>query len=136
MKYLAMILLAVISGNAMASSSNSATSEWIKVDNNVNATGYANPSTIRRIGNIVKMSQLVDFKTATRYANVAPFMSDESQEEYDCKEKQSRTLVYSLHSENMGKGAVVFSDSNPSKWETVQPGSKRDEFLDIACGKK
>jgi hypothetical protein len=128
MKYLVMILLSVISGNVAA--------EWVEVNHNEHATGYANPATIVKDGNIVKMWQLVDFKTITKFTDGAPFMSDKSQEEYDCKEKQSRTIIYSLRSGNMGEGAVVFSDSNPTKWEPVMSGSKMEQFWNIACGMK
>jgi hypothetical protein len=63
-------------------------------------------------------------------------MSIKSQEEFDCKEKELRTLVYSLHSGKMGEGEVIFVDSNPSKWEPVLPDSEMERFLKIACGQK
>jgi hypothetical protein len=63
-------------------------------------------------------------------------MSIKSQEEFDCKEKKLRTIVYALHSVNMGEGEAIFSDSNPGKWEPVLPDSKMEKFLKIACGEK
>jgi hypothetical protein len=123
-----LVLLFVVSGNAIAD-------EWVAVNHNEYATGYANPATIVKDGNISKMWSLVDFKTISKFIGGSPFMSVKLREEFDCKEKKLRTLVYSLHSEKMGEGEVIFSDSNLGKWELVLPESKMEEFLNIACGK-
>jgi hypothetical protein len=127
-KMILILLLAVVSSNAMA--------EWVAVNRNKYATGYANPATIVKNGNIAVMWSLVDCKTITRFIGGPPFMSIKSQEEFDCKEKKLRTLVYTLHSGKMGEGEVVYSDSNPSKWASALPESGMGDFLKIACGKK
>ncbi len=123
-----MLMLTFVSSNAMA--------EWVAVNHNEYATGYANPASIVKDGNIVKMWSLVDCKALTHFIGGSPFMSIKSQEEFDCKEKELRTLVYSLHSGKMGEGEVIFVDSNPSKWEPVLPDSEMERFLKIACGQK
>lgn len=127
-KVILMLLLAIVSSSAMA--------DWVAVDHNKYATGYANPATIIKDGNIVKMWTLVDCKRMTLFIGGSPFMSIKSQEEFDCKEKKLRTIVYALHSVNMGEGEAIFSDSNPGKWEPVLPDSKMEKFLKIACGEK
>jgi hypothetical protein len=125
-KMILILLLAVVSSNAMA--------EWVAVNRNKYATGYADPATIVKDGNIATMWSLVDCKTITRFIGGSPFMSIKSQEEFDCKEKKLRTLVYTLHSGRMGEGEVVFSDSNPSKWASALPENGMGDFLKIACG--
>jgi hypothetical protein len=127
-KVILMLLLAIVSSSAMA--------DWVAVDHNKYATGYANPATIVKDGNIAKMWTLVDCKTTTFFSGGSPFMSIKSQEEFDCKERKLRTLVYTLHAVKMGEGEVIFRDSNPRKWEPVLPGSAMEDFLKIACGKK
>ena len=129
MRKVIVMLLLVVSGKAIAG-------EWVAVNHNKYATGYANPATIVKDGNIAKMWTLVDCKTMTFFSGGSPFMSIKSQEEFDCKEKKLRTLVYTLHAVKMGEGEVIFRDSNPRKWEPVLPDSAMEDFLKIACGKK
>jgi Surface-adhesin protein E len=125
-KMILILLLAVVGNNAMA--------EWVVVNRSKYATGYADPATIVKDGNIAKMWSLVDCKTITSFIGGSPFMSIKSQEEFDCKEKKLRTLVYTLHSGRMGEGEVVFSNSNPSKWASALPENGMGDFLKIACG--
>jgi hypothetical protein len=129
MRKVIVMLLLVVSGKAIAE-------EWVAVNHNKYATGYANPATIVKDGNIAKMWTLVDCKTTTFFSGGSPFMSIKSQEEFDCKERKLRTLVYTLHAVKMGEGEVIFRDSNPRKWEPILPGSAMEDFLKIACGKK
>jgi len=128
-KAILMMLLAVVNGNAMA--------EWLAVvhatDNSYNT--YANYSTILKAGNIAEMWFMDDFQTAKKEAGGKLYMSSKEQFGFDCKKLQWRTLVYTLHSGKMGEGAVVYSDSNPSKWAPIRPGSKIEVFWKIACGK-
>lgn len=125
-KVLLMLLLAVVSSSAMA--------EWIKVGSNETGTFYADPTSIIKSSNMVKMRTLHDYKTAIKVAG-ALFFSSEVQEEYDCKENQSRTLFFSFHSRNMGKGKRVYSDPEPHKWEPARLGSVREILWDFACKK-
>ena len=126
-KTLLTILLAVASSDAMA--------EWGKVGGNEADTLYADPTTIIKSAYKVKMQTLHDYKTATKAAGDT-FLSTVVQEEYDCKESQSRTLYFSFHSRNLGKGRIIYSDAHPHQWEPVRPGSARDALWKIACGKK
>ncbi|HTN94536.1 MAG TPA: surface-adhesin E family protein [Gallionella sp.] len=122
-------LLLVVNGTAIAD-------EWVEVNRNVYAAGYANPASIVRDGNFAIMWTLVDCKAMTHFIGGYPFMSIKSHEEFDCKERKLRTLVYSLHPGKMGEGKVIFSDSNPSQWAPVLPDSEMVDFLNIACGRK
>ena len=53
-KLIIALLFVFVSSNAMA--------EWVKVKRNKYATGYANPATIVKDGNIARMWSLVDCK--------------------------------------------------------------------------
>lgn len=125
-KFIWMVLLTVMSGSAMA--------EWVKVDIGENNNGYADLATIRKNGDMVKMWILFDFKTVQK-PGAKPFMSIKRQEEYDCKEEQSRTLFSSHYSKNMAYGETVYTFSEPDKWTPVSPGSVGESFLQIACEK-
>ena len=103
------MLLAVVSSSAMA--------EWVAIAAADGIISYANPATIRKSGNKVKMWSLIDFNSVQEDAG-DKFLSSKSQNEYDCKEERIRTLYFSWHSENMGDGDVVYIDRKPDKnWD-------------------
>jgi hypothetical protein len=126
-KAILMMLLAVVSSSAAA--------EWVKVSENETTTTYADPATISKAGDLVKMWRLIDFRKAVSIASDQPFMSSKGQDEYDCKEEQSRILALSFHSENMGGGEVVHSEANPTRWEPVRVRSIGETLWKFGCGK-
>jgi len=48
----------------LAVASSSAAAEWVEVDSDETLTFYINPTTIRRDGNLVRMWELLEYKTA------------------------------------------------------------------------
>jgi len=128
-KAILMMLLAVVSSSAAAG--------WVVVDSYGTHTAYADPASIHRAGNRVKMWALLDFKT-TQQDSTNPrdgYLSEIAQFEYHCKEQRARKLYYSLYSRHMGRGKVVSSDSDPSQWEPVLSGSGNETLREFACGR-
>ncbi len=116
-------------------------SEWVLVVGTDTMTVYFDPSTLRRDGNITRMWHLTDLKSASAAFDGKPYLSDKGQDEYDCKKNLSRTLAFSLHSKNMGKGETVYSESNPLKrgpvpWDRVEPSTAAELMWKIACKKQ
>jgi len=101
-------------------------------NNDVGITTYADPTTIRKSGNKVKIWSLDDFKTVQK---VGGHMSTKIQDEYDYKKKQSRGLYVSFHSENMSGGRVVYTIDYPNKWQTVPHGGMEETLWELAYGK-
>ncbi len=97
---------------------NSAMAEWVKVHSSAIQATYANPATIDMAGSNIKMWLLSDYKKPHKYED-KPFLSVMSQNEYDCDDAQLRMWSYSLHAGNMGKGEVVYTDSNKTAWKQV-----------------
>jgi len=131
MKKIALALvLAAVSGAAMA--------EWVAISENDETRLYADPTTIRRSGSIVKMWTLYDLKSPQKNPNKgdAPFLSVKTQKEFDCKEERHRSLYFSHHSGKMGTGKVVFTNENPINWSPVPPGSIVGTVWEFACGKQ
>jgi len=127
-KLLLTLMLAILSSNTMA--------EWVAVGTAVGSTYYANPNTIRKSGNRVKMWTLVDYNSTQVDATGAAFLSLKFQEENDCKEEQRRLLYYSFHAENMGRGDVVYIEQKPDKdWKPFPPESMGESLWKFACGK-
>lgn len=123
-----MVMLTAISSSAMA--------KWVDAGSKLDVVStYIDPATMRKQGNTVKVWTLVDRK-APRTIRGATHLSMKQHEEYDCKEKLSRSHGVSFHSRNMGEGKVVYSDSVVSEWEPVHYGSASEILWKIACEKK
>jgi hypothetical protein len=121
------LVLLVLSGNAMA--------DWVKVGGSADGTvSYANPSTIRKNGNMAKIWSLLDYTKARTLSNMK-YLSMKSLGEYDCKGEQMRMLAFSWFSENMGEGDVVYTDSSAGNWLPVQPDSLGEGLWKYACEK-
>ncbi len=127
-KTILMVLLAVVS--------NSAAAAWVEIGLGDDGTtiAYANPTTIRKAGNRVKMWVLLELKTAKPTAAGEPYRSSKMQNEYDCKKQRWRTLYDSWYSEKKGRGAVVYSTSEPGNWRPVPPTSGVELLWRFACG--
>ena len=120
----------------LLASSGPAYAEWVHVGTTDDGmTGYADPDSIRRKGELVKMWSLYDFKTVQYVLGVA-FLSSKGQIEYDCAEERLRGLAVAEFSGNMGKGTVVYTDSSEGTWIPVAPHGVVQALWIVACGKK
>jgi len=130
MRRLILIMLLVTSGGP-------AYAEWVEVSTNKMAgvIAYVDPDTIRRKGDLVKMSSLFDLKT-TQAVGANSYLSIKAQQTYDCAEDRSRALAYTKFSGHMGHGAEVYSVSVQQEWKPVAPMSVGQELWKVACGKK
>ena len=126
-KALLLMLLTVMSGNAAAA--------WVEACSNETATIYIDPGSIRKSGDVAQMSNLLDLKSGVVLGELVAFTSYKEHQEFDCKKRQARILYVSWYAENMGSGRMVGSDSAPTNWRPVRPGSMCEVLLDLACGK-
>jgi len=118
-------------------SSNPAYADWVAVGGKVEAEmgAYADPATMRREEDLVKMEVLFDFKTIQTKAGVS-YLSAKAQMEYDCAEQRFRGHAVMYFSGNMGSGNVLDRNSGKGKWLPVSPGSLDQTLWKVACGKK
>ena len=110
--------------------------EWARVgesDKKGGYTAYADRASIHKVGDKAKMWTLFDYKIVQKVSGV-DFLSEKIRREYDCKERQMRTLAFSLFGWNMERGELIRSYSQPQKWEAVQPGSINEIEWKVACG--
>ena len=128
-KAVLMMLLAIVSSSVIA--------EWVEIGETDKETTeayasnfYADPDTIRKTGNRVKMWSLVDYKITMEELGVT---SSKSQDEYDCKEKKQRVLFISFYSGHMGKGETVVIHNERGDWKPTSPGSANEAILKFAC---
>jgi len=117
-------------------SSGSAYAEWMSFGaSDAGTTVYADPATMRREGDLVKMLVLFDFKTKQTKADVSYF-SAKAQMEYDCAEQRFEGHTVMYFSGNMGNGQLLDRSSGKGKRLRVAPGSLDHDLWKLACGKK
>ena len=130
-KIILTVLIVTLCGTAAA--------KWVQFESSDEDRYYADPDTIRKSGNILRMWILRDFKSAqpSNGFGKEPYLSTKVQREYDCKEGYSRMLYFSSYSMNMGEGEVIFINNTPgSAWSPIVPGSIGETQWKLACGKQ
>ena len=123
------MLMAGISGNAAAAK------VWVVVGKNEKFSAYASPASMRKDGNMVKMWDLFDYKTAQTTETGKRFVSSKRHIEYDCKQMRARPFAVSSHTESMGQGQLVEARDLSPKWNAVATGSADELLWKFACGK-
>lgn len=125
-----MLLLAVVSSNAMA--------EWVALGRSNDGDAlYADPATIQKNDSKATMWSLLDLKTVeTRFGN--SYLSQKNQAEYDCKEEQFRILGSYFFTGHMADGNAVpaIPTPIPDKSAAIPTGSAVEVLWKFACGKK
>ena len=92
---------------------------------------YADPATIRKTGNLVKMWSLYDYKLPQK----SGVISARQKSEYNCIEKKRRQLFLSAYSGRMNNGETLLIYNQPEDdWERSPLGSVRKAMLEFACG--
>ena len=122
------ILFFLTSGPAFA--------DWMSFgESDSGTTVYADPTSMRREGDLVKMWVLFDFK-AVRTKDGVSYSSAKAHMEYDCAKPryEGHTVIYL--SGNMGSGNILDRSSAKSMWIRISPGSLDHDLWKLACGKR
>ena len=113
---------------------------WVAVEETYQDPGlrtvYFDPDTIRRVGNLVMLWQLMDFKWMQGNRSPSRFLSTKTQKQYDCAEKRLRLLAFTEFSRNMGTGIPADGYVHKGNWVRVEPDSISQALWEVACGKK
>ncbi len=124
----AMTALAVAaSGPALA--------EWVSIGDQGPAEIFVDKTTITRVGDMAKMSQLQELK-APRSAAGATYISLKQLDEYDCKDPRARGVEIAAYPKPMGEGTAVASQKGSGAWAKIVPESTNEKLWKIACGKE
>lgn len=120
----------------LAAAAGAASAEWVKAGSNSQSDAYADPSTIVRKGNLVRMTALYDYRTADRATLFTKSLfSRTTQQEFDCEAARYRDIRSSHHTQHMGGGDLVHVDSFPGSWQPAAPESSvAGLLLKMACG--
>ncbi|MDO9009470.1 MAG: hypothetical protein Q8K57_18265 [Thiobacillus sp.] len=128
-KLLIALTLAFLSTSTMAA--------WTRVTKSdvFGVTVYADYDTIQRSGNKLTIWTLNDFKAIQEIDGVK-YLSIKTQEEFNCDDGQTRSLMHVAYSGNMENGQVVNSYEKTTTWSPVKPGSIGERQSKGACGKR
>jgi hypothetical protein len=110
--------------------------EWVAIGSSESLGGYtvyADPDTICRKGDLVKVWALTDFTTKQTVAD-SSFLSRKAQNEFDHAEERQREVAVTWFSDNMGKRNGVWTNSGETMWRPVAPGSVGQGVWKFACG--
>jgi len=129
-----MLMRKVILMLALGLTCSSALAEWTEVGNSESFTAYVNLSSIRNVGNKVKMWTLYDYKTV-QYMGEVKYLSNTAQEEYDCIEETHRNIAINQYTSNMGKGDVVFTGDIKGEPSPIPPDTVIELLWKVACDK-
>ena len=113
--------------------------EWVAVKKNNDLAGimtvFFDPDTINRKGNLVKLWQLIDFKSMQGGRSPSRFSSTKIQKEFDCVEERLRVLALTDFWGNMGTGEPTGAYVDGGNWVAVEPDSIDQALWEIACNK-
>ena len=110
-----------------------AAAEWVVVTDHDEYIAYADPVSIVRDGERVKMSDLVDLKSVRSSPYGNRHASSTAQSEFDCKNSRLRTIAFALHAGRMGEGEIVESVAESDGWLPVFPGTLLNMLWQFAC---
>lgn len=129
-KAILMLLLAIMSNSAMA--------EWVGINSNDEFTYYANPASIQKSSSNAKIWIMFDYKDAQASEETGRyyFMSVKQQNEFDCKASDMKKNSFSMYSQNMGAGKLVYTSSKPTEWEPIVPDSINEYLWKVVCTPK
>jgi hypothetical protein len=128
-KAILLMLLAVVSSSAAA--------EWVRIGGGGSTTTYADPAAVHKVGDIVEMWNLFDFKAARNdyFSPSELLLSQRVNAEYDCKTGRTRIRSIVGHSGSMGTGDAVYTVFDIGEWEPVPPDTIVRTLWTTACGK-
>lgn len=107
------IILTIISTSAMA--------EWGNVSKGVETDLYIDFSSIKPVGNKVRMWSLADNKKTKKLLEGTEYRSYVANEEYDCANERVKVISVNFYKENMQNGGVVYTlESKGTGDETIQ----------------
>lgn len=115
--------------------------EWLMIDNRYQSPGlqtvYVDPGSIRREGNLVTISALIDWTWMQGNRSPTRFYSTKLTKQIDCAEMRVRTLAATDYYGHMGTGEVIGGGGHTSEshWVPIESGTLNHEFWEAACGK-
>ncbi|OQW35096.1 MAG: hypothetical protein A4E19_01875 [Nitrospira sp. SG-bin1] len=119
----------------------SALAEWVALDDRYQShplqTAYIDIASIRREGDWVVLSALIDWKAMQGGRTPTRFYSTKLTKQFDCEGKLVRTLAATDFYGHMGTAEVIGGGRHTSEghWVPIEPGTINQGFWEAACAK-
>jgi hypothetical protein len=121
---------------ALALLCNPAGAAWQNVDAHGGMRFFQDPESQRRNGDVVRVWELIDFRSVQVRPHLKPFRSIRIQMEYDCRDELARRVTLSMHGGNLAQGEIVHDDTDYGTWRPVPPATAAAALLKAACGRR
>lgn len=108
--------------------------DWTQTGFSDESTMFINAQTIKRTGNLVRVTYLLNFPLTTKSPDERiAYKSSSTVEEFDCKSGSSRTISFEWFSDAMGKGNKVYVDKKTYPFTKIIKGSLIDGLRRKMC---
>ena len=117
----------------------SVSADWVALEDRYQVhplqIAYIDLSTIRRDGNVVTLSALIDWKAMQGGRTPTRFYSTKLTRQFDCVEKRFRTLSSTDFYGHMGTGEVIGGSGhfNEGPWVVIEAGTMNEGLWEAAC---
>lgn len=105
---------------------------WMEAIVGPDSTIYIDRQTMRNTSNGRQAWMLINYKRAQQ-SSAGAYSSIKYLVEFDCTSPRKRNLQVAMHSGTMATGAVIFSDTEPFAWSTVDLQSSVGLVSKLAC---
>ena len=111
-----------------------ANAEWVLVSVSPNSGDkyYADPTTIKRTGDVVRIWGLTEY-AKSGVVGGKTYLSSKEYLQFDCSERTQQMLQFSLFAALAGGGKIVGSDNQPYDKLFLPPKSQGELMLNYAC---
>ena len=122
----------LVIGLALSLFATAASAQWVLVSEYDGGKIYADPTTKRRTGNVVRIWTLHDYDKPLT-AGEFTYYSARFYEQFNCVEQTDQSLQASLFAGKMLSGQVLFTTNEPSEKSFTAPNTKGAAMLEFAC---
>jgi len=106
-----------------------AKAEWDKLDETPMAVIYIDHDRIAKNAQFPTVWFLSDFKSK----NKRGVLSTQVLSEFNCQDKQRRTIAFTSHEKNMAEGKPIFKSLKAGTWQTINEDSVANKMMLLAC---
>jgi hypothetical protein len=113
--------------------------EWVVVERDYFSPGlqavYVDSTNIQRDGNLVTISQLIDYKWMQgNYVGTPRFLSTTARKQFDCANRRVRSLSFTEYYGHMATGVAAMGYVSTDQWQPIKPQTLNHALWEIACG--
>lgn len=108
--------------------------DWFKVTESNSITVYIDDSKITKKDKFIRVWSLHNLNIPQKINDGKSYQSYVTLNEIDCHEDKSRDLSLTLYQNEMGRGSVVFTSGEVSKWSFSGPGTIGESLIKFSCG--